>query len=377
MHFVERQTTDMKNVLFIHNSIPEYRIAFWKELKKRYQLSLLIIDDNIEKKIYGFDIDISELNVLYKKDLKNKELENLVKENEIIILPPADNLSSFLFCEKIAYICKIYNKPFIYWTEKWEALSCMQPLIKKIKNKIQRLMIYNLCKKSNACIVSGTKSYAYLKNIGVIENKINIAYDSNTSLDNEEDYSIREKYNIQSEKKIILFFGRLVNRKGCKQLIEAYIKYIYEKGNAVLLICGSGEEEDNLKALATNNKSIIFAGKIQPKNRKKYFEQSDVFVLPSIVEKGVIEAWGLTVNEALECGTPVIVTDAVGSGYDLINEKNGKIICSDNIIEELGKALIYTLNKEFNRNIIIEQEKKFSVNNMAIAFSDVIERILS
>ena len=67
--------------------------------------------------------------------------------------------------------------------------------------------------------------------------QINIAYDSNTSLDNEENYSVREKYNIQSEKKIILFFGRLVNRKGCKQLIEAYVKYIYEKGNAVLLIC--------------------------------------------------------------------------------------------------------------------------------------------
>jgi glycosyltransferase involved in cell wall biosynthesis len=45
---------------------------------------------------------------------------------------------------------------------------------------------------------------------------------------------------------------------------------------------------------------------------------SDLFVLPSSVEP-----WGLVVNEAMNLGCAVAVSDQVGSGPDLVSSENG------------------------------------------------------
>jgi glycosyltransferase involved in cell wall biosynthesis len=44
------------------------------------------------------------------------------------------------------------------------------------------------------------------------------------------------------------------------------------------------------------------------------YASADVLVLPSDGQ----ETWGLVVNEAMACGIPAIVSDAVGCGPDLI-----------------------------------------------------------
>ena len=43
------------------------------------------------------------------------------------------------------------------------------------------------------------------------------------------------------------------------------------------------------------------------------YDLCDVFVLPS-----VFEPWGLVVNEVMNAGKPVIVSDQVGAGADLV-----------------------------------------------------------
>ena len=48
---------------------------------------------------------------------------------------------------------------------------------------------------------------------------------------------------------------------------------------------------------------------------------SDVFVLPS--KSG--ETWGLTVNEALACGRPVLVSDRVGCAADVADRSCGRV----------------------------------------------------
>ena len=55
---------DMK-VLFVHNSVPEYRIKFWKILKKKCDLDLLITGRDLDKKIYNLERDVSGLNIYY------------------------------------------------------------------------------------------------------------------------------------------------------------------------------------------------------------------------------------------------------------------------------------------------------------------------
>jgi glycosyltransferase involved in cell wall biosynthesis len=61
------------------------------------------------------------------------------------------------------------------------------------------------------------------------------------------------------------------------------------------------------------------------KNQSKlprYYEACDVFVLPS--ER---EPWGLAVNEVLNAGKPVVVTDRLGCAPDLVrNGESGFVV---------------------------------------------------
>ena len=87
---------------------------------------------------------------------------------------------------------------------------------------------------------------------------------------------------------------------------------------------------------------------VQPGSRQLFYKRADVFVLPSRCERGIIEAWGLTVNEALECGVPVVVSDIVGAGYDIVDSYNGVVFSNGNI-EQLAKSIDYVINNDYDK----------------------------
>ena len=64
------------------------------------------------------------------------------------------------------------------------------------------------------------------------------------------------------------------------------------------------------------------------------FALADAAVLPSRAE-----TWGVIVNEALACGCPVVVSDAVGAVEDLVVEGvNGRIVPAGDV-QALASAL--------------------------------------
>ena len=121
----------------------------------------------------------------------------------------------------------------------------------------------------------------------------------------------------------------MIRRKGLHILIDA-IKELNMEHDDIYLIAG-GKETDYLndclqfaKLNGVNN--VIYVGMINPMDRKSFYLDSDVFVLPSFFEDGSVEAWGLTINEALECNTPVVSTTAVGAAYDMLDGHNGIMV---------------------------------------------------
>jgi glycosyltransferase involved in cell wall biosynthesis len=71
---------------------------------------------------------------------------------------------------------------------------------------------------------------------------------------------------------------------------------------------------------------------------KLFYRLANVFVLPS---QGPGETWGLSVNEALACGTPVIVSSKCGCAADLVKDAvNGFVFESGNIASLRSKMSI-------------------------------------
>lgn len=357
-------------VLFIHNTLPEYRIKFWELLGKKIDLTVMILDMGLEEKIYGFNKDFSSINIVVYKSLSDL---NSIRNFDIVILPPCDSFKLFIINLLILFKCNMYSKQKIYWTEKWEAQIEYCSIKKKVKNFIQRILIHFVCKKSTKCIAAGTCSYNYLLSIGIKKEKLFIAYDS-SFIEKKIEVDIYKEHNIPRDKKIILYFGRIIQRKGVLLLLEAFSKM---NDDVFLLIAGEGAYLQRCIDYVSekNMKNVLFVKKIQPEKRYSYFKNADVFCLPSYPLGGVVEAWGLTVNESLCCGTPVISTNAVGAAYDLLDDTVGTVL-KDYSIDSLINALRQWTTYKKNEEIEVRCSSKYnqySIENMANMFYEVVK----
>ena len=113
---------------------------------------------------------------------------------------------------------------------------------------------------------------------------------------------------------------------------------------------GYGPQELLLKSIAKQN--INFHGAIPNIELFKQYQQNDVFVLPSSSE-----TWGLVVEEALNNGLPVIVSDKVGCAEEIVDESNGIVFrLSEN--DSLNNAILKIQDIEYYNSL------KFNISKM-------------
>ncbi|HEY6764315.1 MAG TPA: glycosyltransferase family 4 protein [Candidatus Sulfotelmatobacter sp.] len=138
---------------------------------------------------------------------------------------------------------------------------------------------------------------------------------------------------------VILFASKLQSRKRCEDLLEAYKNLSPGDGiepNPYLVIVGDGEERAALERRAAESKfnGIRFCGFRNQSELPRFFDIASVFVLPSRHEP-----WGLIVNEAMNAGRAVIVSDEVGSQPDLVTDGVEGCIFAAGDVEALTAAL--------------------------------------
>lgn len=219
------------------------------------------------------------------------------------------------------------------------------------------------------CVVS-KRAMKFWKKAGISEEKMKVIHFYVSMVDVKERHitlvkELKEKLGLRN-KKIILYFGRLIKRKGIDYLIRAFARISNEIKDVNLVIVGDGPERDNLKELCSDMKlkNVLFTGFISEKDKPAYFLLSDILVCPSITTD-LPEEWGLVVNEGMSVGTPVIVTKAVGCAYELVKSGvNGYVvpekdlealyIAIKNLIDfnslrtKMGKMSMKTILEEFN-----------------------------
>lgn len=293
-----------------------------------------------------------------------------MEKYDFVELPPIDSIREVIYSAYIIYKCRKKNVNTGYFWEKWDAPIEKQPLMRRIKNLVLRIIPGVIYKQVNVIFSTGKKNREYFISNGVNKNKI--VWIPDVSETPECEYSdLRKKYTIPSESKIILYLGRILQQKGVQNLIEAYALLCSDvKDSSYLLIAGDGENLENCKKLAEKLKikNIKFVGSVRPSIRGNYFSQCDIFVYPVTYFKGWVDVWGLTINEAIQHGKIVIATEAVGSAYELIeNGVNGYQIEPDNI-EQLKDALMMSLDSkmmEKARSKDKDLRKQFNFEMMA------------
>jgi glycosyltransferase involved in cell wall biosynthesis len=123
----------------------------------------------------------------------------------------------------------------------------------------------------------------------------------------------------------IIFFGRLQQKKGIFELIDA-VKMLSSRGTDIrLLFVGRGTEEFELKSLIAEHSlenKIKIAGYVSEFSKLIHLlSSSKIFVLPSYTE-GIPRS----MVEAMYLGIPVIVTPVGGIKYIIIDGENGFLV---------------------------------------------------
>jgi glycosyltransferase involved in cell wall biosynthesis len=115
-----------------------------------------------------------------------------------------------------------------------------------------------------------------------------------------------------------LFVGRLIERKGIDVLLEAF----RQVRGGELRIVGDGPLGGAVESAAAQDQRIRFIGHRDGAALATAYREAHVLIVPSLYEP-----WGLVVHEGLAHGLPVIVTDQVGAGDDLIESgTNGYVV---------------------------------------------------
>jgi glycosyltransferase involved in cell wall biosynthesis len=142
----------------------------------------------------------------------------------------------------------------------------------------------------------------------------------------------RASLGISPAELVVLFAGKFERKKRPRDLAAAFRRA--DLPGTRLLMVGSGEEENELRADAAGGPRILFAPFQNQTEMPRTYAAADLFVLPSF---GRGETWGLAVNEAMCLGRPIIVSSHVGCAQDLVQSgRNGLVFPAGDIPALVG-----------------------------------------
>lgn len=167
----------------------------------------------------------------------------------------------------------------------------------------------------------------------------------------------------------IVFCGRFIELKGIKRLPNI-IKLVLERNtskNIHFHIIGDGEDELRNEFLSKLNQfnlleNVTYYKSLPQQEIIKIYNKSDIFILPGIYDNGRAETQGLVIQEAQAMELPVVVTDAGGMKYGVINNKTGYVVDykSDEVFVDKINVLIGDNNK---RKVFGANAREFVVKN--------------
>ena len=231
---------------------------------------------------------------------------------------------------------------------------------------------FALYKKLGADVPPEVKETEYRDKIEIIPNGVDV-----------------DKFNpekMQTDDFSYIFFLSVLDEfhqyKGLDYLLKA-LKIVKDKiPNVKLIVGGKGVLLDHYQEMAASlglMDNVDFAGFIPDEQIVDYYNQANVFVLPSI--SSLQEGFGIVALEALACQTPVVTTNIVGVAEDL-KQIEGGLVVPPKDTKKLADAIIQILDDEQLQNEMGEKgrklvEEKYTWKGVASSMEKLYKNILS
>jgi glycosyltransferase involved in cell wall biosynthesis len=250
-----------------------------------------------------------------------------------------------------------------------------------VKKIIRRLFLKWVYQHVDLCLYTGTENKKYFEYNGLQKEQLihaphaidNDRFSSDIELNETNAKVWRRKLGIADDDFTFLFAGKLEYKKAPDLLIKAFKKL--HNPDAKLIICGAGEMEQKLRELAENRSDIIFISFQNQQIMPVVYRLGNVFILPS---RGPSETWGLSMNEAMACGRPVIASNKCGGAIDLIDEGKSGYMFQSGLIDHLADTMRKAMtNNEYNgmSKYSVGKIQEFSLISNSIHIENLMKQI--
>ena len=192
---------------------------------------------------------------------------------------------------------------------------------------------------------------------------------------------VREQLKVSDDDKLILYFGRLVERKGAHRLIGMIPALNERVKNAVVLIAGVGPEDGKLRRLARESPGrVIFTGRVPDEAAPAVYAAADLFALP-VADRYMgleVEGLGIVTLEAAACGVPAIAGRSGGSPEAVIDGETGFVVNAKKMSELVDRAATILEDEELanrmGRNARAYVERKFDRDRQMAPIAEWLDR---
>lgn len=208
------------------------------------------------------------------------------------------------------------------------------------------------------------------KHSTVISNGINIKDFCPTDVGD-----FHKRFKIPKDTVNMVFVGRLFPEKSVDTLIEAVPHIIRVHPKTHIMIVGAGHLRPKLEALVEKlgvQKHATFLGLVSDEDKLFAYNASDIFVLPSFAE---LE--GMVVLEAMACGKPIIISDAVMSASRHFVDGNGFLFETANPKDLAKQALRLITDRDLRKEMgkaSLKKSKDYDIHKSVEKLEDVYHR---
>jgi glycosyltransferase involved in cell wall biosynthesis len=220
----------------------------------------------------------------------------------------------------VASECRKQKIPYIV-----EPIGMYRPIVRSflLKGIYHRMFGGELMAGASAIVATSEQEAAELLAGGIPKEKIvlrrnGIEFPEEFPGEFSERGIFRKSLGIAENAKLILFLGRLSQKKSPDLLLRAFAKLA---SGAALHLAFVGPDEAGMRGRLENNAAqlglqarVHFSGPLEGKEKWAAYRDADIFVLPSQNEN-----FGNTAGESVAAGTPVVITDQCGIAPLLAN----------------------------------------------------------
>lgn len=210
------------------------------------------------------------------------------------------------------------------------------------KRFAKTLVVRWMLRQCDGALPFGTAGRRFFENYGADPKRIFLFpgepdYSRIEALTEPEIQAAASAHGLKSDRRRIVFCGRLIRVKRVDLLIDAFVKIASDRPEWDLVIIGDGPLKRELQARVPVGleSRVRWTGFIADQNRVAgIYRSCDVLALPSDHEP-----WALVVNEAAAAGLALVTSDVVGAAEDLVRPGVNGATFARGDVTDLAKAL--------------------------------------